>query len=68
MGGIIGPKGILVLLAVFLTLTIIYFLLVLKKEKGLIMFIWLAVVFMVPFLGPVLYIAKYSIERQKIKG
>ena len=64
----IGPKGILVILAVYLALTIISVLLVFKKEKDLIMFIWLAVVFMVPFLGPVLYIAKHLIERQKIEG
>gem|GEM_PF-6569213 len=64
----IGPKEILVILAVYLALTIISVLLVFKKEKDLVIFIWLAVVFMVPFLGPVLYITKYLIERQKIES
>lgn len=64
MGGIIGPVGIIVLLVVYLLLTAVAVIQVFRNEKGLVMFIWLAIIFMVPFLGPVLYIAKYLIERQ----
>jgi hypothetical protein len=64
MGGIIGPIGILVILFVYLALTVISVIQTFRNEKGLALFIWLAVIFMVPFLGAILYITKYLVLRQ----
>lgn len=56
-----GPIAVLVIGALYLSLLIAALYLTLKNERGLMLAFWLIVVFSVPFLGSLLYLAKHLI-------
>ncbi len=62
--GIVGPIGVLTFIISYLLITITSLVFILKNEKGLDMFLWLLVIFMLPFLGGGIYILKHFLSRK----
>jgi hypothetical protein len=46
--GIIGPIGVLAIIVSYFLITITALILILKKEKGLEIFLWLLIIFLLP--------------------
>lgn len=60
---IIGPYHILGIVGSFLLLLLVSLYLIGRQEKGLIYFLWLLVVVLMPVIGPVAYLLKYYAAR-----
>jgi membrane protein implicated in regulation of membrane protease activity len=66
--GIITPNNIIVGLVIYLVLvgSALYF--VLKNEVKFVMFLWIALVLMLPFLGALIYLVKYFIGKKRLEN
>jgi len=67
MYGKLSPLGSIIIMVIYFSLLIIGAVKILKHERGLSLFLWLAINFLVPFIGPILYIG-YHHFRNKESG
>jgi hypothetical protein len=61
--GMIGPIGVLAIIVSYFLITITALILILKKEKGLEIFLWLLIIFLLPYLGGLVYLLKNFLNR-----
>lgn len=62
--GILGPVGVIITSIVYFGITLSALYLILKNEKKNSFFLWLFLLFFVPFLGAVIYILRFLINKK----
>ncbi len=60
--GVLSPTGVLIIAIVYLLLLFYALYIILKKEKGWKVFIWMAFVLFFPFIGALIYLTKNFIN------
>ncbi|ESU26981.1 hypothetical protein FLJC2902T_23220 [Flavobacterium limnosediminis JC2902] len=65
MYGILSPMGVIVLLLIYLSLTIFSLVKMFGREKKLMLFLWLFVIVAFPFVGSLLYLLYFYVNRLK---
>lgn len=62
--GIISPIGVIgiILLYFMITLSSVYY--IFRREKGLSTLLWILFVLFIPFIGGIIYLSKYFIEKK----
>lgn len=61
--GIITPSDIVVASILYFILTILAMYLILKNEKSIFIFFWILLILFLPFLGSIIYILKFLINK-----
>ena len=65
--GIVGPNQLIVIAIIYLLITIVSLILILKNEKNLSLFFWILLLLFVPFIGSIIYLLKNFTQKRVIK-
>lgn len=63
--GMIGLKHVFIYGSIHIIIVLFSLIILFKKEKGANLFLWLAAIFCIPYLGSLFYLLKYFISTRK---